>query len=187
MDSPTSSVQSRLVQSDSEQVDQAVVIEDRGYTSDNPALLQKQNLQQKVSVDHDQLSAPMAQDSSSAARTQSPKSFERGTIVLVPNLSRHDPAAFLRVGDTMGFLVMAHITPENFESCVKCLRSLIEASLDGGKASSVAPATRRPLNPLRSSDQSYQLEVLRMPMLPNKKMRRSCKRRSSTTPTSKQR
>ncbi|KAK0421394.1 hypothetical protein QR680_015210 [Steinernema hermaphroditum] len=148
VDASSSAPQSRLVQSDAEQVDQAVFVEDRGYTSDNPALLQKPDLHQHVSaslssirstsnewiqVDHDQLSASLTQDSFADSGAQPPKVFERGTIVLVPNISRHDPAAFLRVGDTMGFLVMAHITPENFESCVKCLRSLIEASLDGGK------------------------------------------------------
>ncbi|TKR64527.1 hypothetical protein L596_025041 [Steinernema carpocapsae] len=52
MDSPNT--QSRLVQSESEQVDQPVLVEDRGYTSDDPMILQKQqHLHQQVSVDHE--------------------------------------------------------------------------------------------------------------------------------------
>ncbi|VDN24225.1 unnamed protein product [Gongylonema pulchrum] len=48
---------------------------------------------------------------------------------------RHDPLAFLKVGETLAFLVRdaAHITPDNFDSCVECLRSYTEASLDGGR------------------------------------------------------
>lgn len=54
---------------------------------------------------------------------------------------RHDPRAFLKVGESLAFLVRdaAHITPDNFDSCVECLRSYVEASLDGGKY--VMPST----------------------------------------------
>ncbi|EJW70435.1 hypothetical protein WUBG_18657, partial [Wuchereria bancrofti] len=47
----------------------------------------------------------------------------------------HDPLAFLKVGETLAFLVRdaAHITPDNFDSCIECLRSCTEASLDGGR------------------------------------------------------
>ncbi|EFO21246.1 Sec7 domain-containing protein [Loa loa] len=61
--------------------------------------------------------------------------FDRGTVVLRTNLIRHDPLAFLKVGETLTFLARdaAHITPENFDSCIECLRSCTEASLDGGR------------------------------------------------------
>jgi len=61
--------------------------------------------------------------------------FERGTIVLAPQISRHDPTAFLKTVDVLVFLVRdsIHVTPYNFESAIQCLRSLIEASLDGGR------------------------------------------------------
>nr|CDP93601.1 BMA-GBF-1, isoform g [Brugia malayi] len=61
--------------------------------------------------------------------------FDRGTVVLRTNLIRHDPLAFLKVGETLAFLVRdaAHITPDNFDSCIECLRSCTEASLDGGR------------------------------------------------------
>nr|CAD2195494.1 unnamed protein product [Meloidogyne enterolobii] len=61
--------------------------------------------------------------------------YKRGTIVLAPNLSRHDSAAFLKVVETLGFLGRdaAHITPENFGLFIHCLRMMVEASMDGGK------------------------------------------------------
>ncbi|VBB28394.1 unnamed protein product [Acanthocheilonema viteae] len=61
--------------------------------------------------------------------------FDRGTVVLRTNLVRHDPLAFLKVGETLAFLARdaAHITPDNFDSCIECLRSCTEASLDGGR------------------------------------------------------
>ncbi|VDP15311.1 unnamed protein product [Onchocerca flexuosa] len=61
--------------------------------------------------------------------------FDRGTVVLRTNLIRHDPLAFLKVGETLSFLARdtAHITPDNFDSCIECLRSYTEASLDGGR------------------------------------------------------
>uniref|UniRef100_A0A915LUS1 GBF1-like tetratricopeptide repeats domain-containing protein n=1 Tax=Meloidogyne javanica TaxID=6303 RepID=A0A915LUS1_MELJA len=63
--------------------------------------------------------------------------YKRGTIVLAPNLSRHDSAAFLKVVETLGFLGRdaVHITPENFGLFIHCLRMMVEASMDGGKYS----------------------------------------------------
>ncbi|ETN72625.1 hypothetical protein NECAME_18757, partial [Necator americanus] len=60
--------------------------------------------------------------------------FSRGSLVLRTNLGRHEPAAFLKVCDTLSFLLRdaIHVTPDNFESCVQCLRTMVEASLDGG-------------------------------------------------------
>ncbi len=57
------------------------------------------------------------------------------SIVLRPSLKRHDPKAFLKSCETLAFLVRdtAHITPDNFDACVQCLRTFVEASLDGGR------------------------------------------------------
>ncbi|KAL7079461.1 hypothetical protein ACQ4LE_001628 [Meloidogyne hapla] len=76
---------------------------------------------------------PSSEKSSSYARGSS--LYKRGTIVLAPNLSRHDSAAFLKVVETLGFLGRdaAHITPENFGLFIHCLRMMVEASMDGGK------------------------------------------------------
>lgn len=77
----------------------------------------------------------------------------RFSILLRPGLKRHDPKAFLKGCERYGplfpllvvntnesigslaFLVRdaAHITQENLESCISCLRTFVEASLDGGR------------------------------------------------------
>ncbi|CAB3401302.1 unnamed protein product [Caenorhabditis bovis] len=66
-----------------------------------------------------------------ATRTQG---FDRGSLVLRTGLGRHEPAAFLRVCECLAFLLRdaIHVTPDNFESSLQCLRTMVEASLDGG-------------------------------------------------------
>ncbi|CAD5221044.1 unnamed protein product [Bursaphelenchus xylophilus] len=65
--------------------------------------------------------------------------FESTTLNLVPNISRHDTDAFLKVVETLSFLIQdaVHITPFNFDSCTECLRAMVEASIDGAQAASV--------------------------------------------------
>ena len=48
----------------------------------------------------------------------------------------HDPMAFVKSCESLAFLVrdVAHITPENFECAVQCIRTFVEASLNGGLA-----------------------------------------------------
>ncbi|XP_035213232.1 Golgi-specific brefeldin A-resistance guanine nucleotide exchange factor 1-like isoform X2 [Stegodyphus dumicola] len=55
-------------------------------------------------------------------------------IVLHRELLQHDPIAFLKCCESLAFLVRdaAHITTENFESCVHCIRTFVEASTHGG-------------------------------------------------------
>lgn len=55
-------------------------------------------------------------------------------LILRQKLRRHDPRAYVKCCETLAFLVRdaAHVTPENFESCVECLRTFVEASLNGG-------------------------------------------------------
>ncbi|KHJ83111.1 hypothetical protein OESDEN_17192 [Oesophagostomum dentatum] len=77
--------------------------------------------------------------------------FSRGSLVLKTNLGRHEPAAFLKVCDTLSFLLRdaIHVTPDNFESCVQCLRTMVEASLDGGRYAA-GPLSGDAQNRLRS-------------------------------------
>ncbi|KAL6725184.1 hypothetical protein Aduo_007256 [Ancylostoma duodenale] len=77
--------------------------------------------------------------------------FSRGSLVLRTNLGRHEPAAFLKVCDTLSFLLRdaVHVTPDNFESCVQCLRTMVEASLDGGRYAA-GPLSGDAQNRLRS-------------------------------------
>jgi hypothetical protein len=50
-------------------------------------------------------------------------------------LSQHDKKAFAKCCETLTLLIrdMAHITLQNFESCVHCLRTFVEACVVGGK------------------------------------------------------
>lgn len=52
-------------------------------------------------------------------------------------LMRHSTFALVKCWDSLAFIVrnVAHITPYNFESCVKCIRTFVEASLHGGNMS----------------------------------------------------
>lgn len=47
---------------------------------------------------------------------------------------RHSTFALVKCWDSLAFIVrnVAHITPYNFESCVKCIRTFVEASINGG-------------------------------------------------------
>lgn len=63
------------------------------------------------------------------------KNFRQyGSLVLRNGLGRHEPAAFLKVCECLAFLLRdaVHVTPDNFESSLQCLRTMVEASLDGG-------------------------------------------------------
>ncbi|CAD5214902.1 unnamed protein product [Bursaphelenchus okinawaensis] len=65
--------------------------------------------------------------------------FENTTLSLIQNISRHDTEAFLKVVETLSFLIQdaVHITPFNFDSCTECLRAMVEASIDGSQAAFV--------------------------------------------------
>lgn len=52
-------------------------------------------------------------------------------------LGSHDPFSLVKCCESLAFLVrdVAHITPYNFENCVHCIRTFVEASLDSGPKS----------------------------------------------------
>lgn len=49
-------------------------------------------------------------------------------------LQDHSPFALFKCWDSLAFIVrsVAHITPYNFEACVRCIRIFVEACRDGG-------------------------------------------------------
>lgn len=59
------------------------------------------------------------------------------TLAYPCKLLNHSPFALVKCWDCLAFIVrnVAHITPYNFETCVKCIRTFVEASLNGGKRS----------------------------------------------------
>ncbi|ERL94183.1 hypothetical protein D910_11465 [Dendroctonus ponderosae] len=56
-------------------------------------------------------------------------------IALEGNLGAHDPASLIKCCESLAFLVrdVAHITPYNFDICVHCIRTFVEASLQEAK------------------------------------------------------
>ncbi|KAI1710082.1 sec7 domain-containing protein [Ditylenchus destructor] len=90
--------------------------------------------------------------------------FDRGTLVLAPHISRHDSAAFLKVSETLAFLArdVAHITPANFQSCIECVRKMVEASMDGGRNAIGLPSGLveiKPTKPTHLPPQKLELSV----------------------------
>ncbi|GFO18536.1 Golgi-specific brefeldin a-resistance guanine nucleotide exchange factor 1 isoform a [Plakobranchus ocellatus] len=57
------------------------------------------------------------------------------SIDLNENLLFPDTRALLKSSETLTFLVRdaAHVTPHNFESCVHCIRTFVEAGVNGGR------------------------------------------------------
>lgn len=51
------------------------------------------------------------------------------------DLGPHDTKSLMKCVESLSFIVRdaAHVTPENFELCVKTIRIFVEASLNGGK------------------------------------------------------
>lgn len=88
-------------------------------------------------------------------------------------LSAHDPYALIKCCESLTFLVrdVAHITPYNFEYCVHCIRTFVEASLHstdkkqsrkaGSHNKDVNSKTRKRLPSLRRRDDSNSLNVQR--------------------------
>nr|CAD7256019.1 unnamed protein product [Timema shepardi] len=65
-------------------------------------------------------------------QVQGPRTVNQYTIVpLERELLPHDPFALLKCCESLAFLVrdVAHITPYNFENCVQCIRTFVEATL----------------------------------------------------------
>ena len=57
-------------------------------------------------------------------------------------LGQHDKKAFAKCCETLTLLIrdMAHITLQNFESCIHCLRTFVEACVVGGKSDAFRPS-----------------------------------------------
>eukprot|EP00080_Pristionchus_pacificus_P016438 PDM76458.1 gbf-1 [Pristionchus pacificus] len=74
------------------------------------------------------------------------------SLVLRTALGRHEPAAYLKVAETLEFLLRdaAHITPENVDSAVECLLTMVEAGLNGGEKAA-GPLSGRAQQSLRSN------------------------------------
>ncbi|KAF7390728.1 hypothetical protein HZH66_009208 [Vespula vulgaris] len=80
--------------------------------------------------------------------TEAPLPVAADTIVLDRDLQPHDPAALIKCCESLTFLVrdVAHVTPFNFEMCVRCIRTFAEAALQcAGKRNRIHSNTEEPL------------------------------------------
>jgi brefeldin A-resistance guanine nucleotide exchange factor 1 len=80
--------------------------------------------------------------------TEAPLPVAADTIVLDRELQPHDPAALVKCCESLIFLVrdVAHVTPFNFELCVRCARTFAEAVLNSaGKRTRVHNGGEEPV------------------------------------------
>lgn len=105
---------------------------DRGYTSDSEVI-------QSTSLASTPLVSPssnenwiLVNDETSETLSQSP--VKENSLVYPCKLIEHSPFALVKCWDSLAFIVrnVAHITPYNFEGCVRCIRTFVEASINGG-------------------------------------------------------
>ncbi|KAB5581775.1 hypothetical protein PHYPO_G00179540 [Pangasianodon hypophthalmus] len=131
-------------QSDSElsSYHQSEVTLDRGYTSDSEVYTEHSKPRiprsaTEVEVgwlvvgkdDLDSAKAPLAPDS----KPQTPL-INQYSLTLGQDMGLHDTKSLIKCVESLSFIVRdaAHVTPENFELCVKAIRVFVEASLNGG-------------------------------------------------------
>ena len=134
---------------------------DKGYTSDTelasggkqqtlPQRIQQTVQQQNSNNGSPYPSSPTAENwilvnkdtdlTATSSRPQSPPESLAGAAPSLNNLvyncklKDHMPFALFKCWDSLAFIVrnVAHITPYNFESCVRCIRTFVEACRDGG-------------------------------------------------------
>ncbi|KAG5678424.1 hypothetical protein PVAND_008098 [Polypedilum vanderplanki] len=102
---------------------------ERGYTSDSEMLKNSSPVTpQSIGTENNWIIVNKEQ-------TNDPKRNENSqttsTIVYPCKLMPHSPIALVKCWDSLAFIVrnVAHITPYNFEICVKCIRTFVEASM----------------------------------------------------------
>ncbi|XP_016133551.1 Golgi-specific brefeldin A-resistance guanine nucleotide exchange factor 1-like [Sinocyclocheilus grahami] len=132
-------------QSDSElsSYHQSEVSLDRGYTSDSEVYTEHGKSRMPRSATDVDLGWLMVGkddlDGSKAAVTPASKPLSHTLInqyslTLGQDMGLHDTKSLIKCVDSLSFIVRdaAHVTPENFELCVKAIRVFVEASLNGG-------------------------------------------------------
>ncbi|XP_017837578.1 Golgi-specific brefeldin A-resistance guanine nucleotide exchange factor 1 isoform X2 [Drosophila busckii] len=108
---------------------------ERGYTSDselNKPATASPTTENWIMVNKDsELSTNSRPQSPPSAASTPPIS---SSLVYNCQLLDHAPFALFKCWDSLAFIVrsVAHITPYNFEACVRCIRIFVEACRDGG-------------------------------------------------------
>ncbi|XP_061601768.1 Golgi-specific brefeldin A-resistance guanine nucleotide exchange factor 1 isoform X2 [Cololabis saira] len=119
---------------------------DRGYTSDSEVYNEhsKTRIPRSMTdvdvassgwlmVGKDDLESSRTSPVSSRAQLNHPL-VNQYSLTLGQDLGQHDTKSLLKCVETLSFIVRdaAHVTPDNFELCVRAIRVFVEASLNGG-------------------------------------------------------
>lgn len=119
-------------------------VPDRGYTSDSELTLKSGE-----HLSNAQLISPTTENwiivDSDVTTISCPTTPINTSLSYPCKLLTHSSFALVKCWDSLAFIVrnVAHITPYNFESCVKCIRTFVEASLNGGKYGQTSKAESR--------------------------------------------
>ncbi|MED6291631.1 G-box binding factor, partial [Characodon lateralis] len=120
---------------------------DRGYTSDSEVYTEhsKTRIPRSTTdvdesssgwlmVGKDDLETSKPTQASSKAQLNHPL-VNQYSLTLGQDLGQHDTKSLIKCVETLSFIVRdaAHVTPDNFELCVRTIRVFVEASLNGGK------------------------------------------------------
>ncbi|KAJ8359620.1 hypothetical protein SKAU_G00161450 [Synaphobranchus kaupii] len=121
------------------------VILDRGYTSDSEVYTEhgKSRIPRSV-TDMDVANSGwlvVGKDDLETGRLSAPGTkpltsplINQYSLTLGQDMGLHDTKSLIKCVESLSFIVRdaAHVTPENFELCVKTIRVFVEASLNGG-------------------------------------------------------
>ncbi|XP_076831313.1 Golgi-specific brefeldin A-resistance guanine nucleotide exchange factor 1 isoform X2 [Brachyhypopomus gauderio] len=130
-------------QSDSElsSYHQSEVTLDRGYTSDSEVYTEHSRSRLPRSATDVELGwLVVGKDDLEGSKlpaapgSKSPPLVNQYSLTLGQDMGLHDTKSLIKCVESLSFIVRdaAHVTPENFELCVKAIRVFVEASLNGG-------------------------------------------------------
>ncbi|XP_036402027.1 Golgi-specific brefeldin A-resistance guanine nucleotide exchange factor 1 isoform X1 [Megalops cyprinoides] len=118
---------------------------DRGYTSDSEVYTEhgKSRMPRSVTdvdvansgwlvVGKDDLDA--SKPAPPGTKPPTPPLINQYSLTLGQDMGQHDTKSLIKCVESLSFIVRdaAHVTPENFELCVRTIRVFVEASLNGG-------------------------------------------------------
>lgn len=108
---------------------------DRGYTSDSEIQLRQKSNQPAPLETSPNIGGGWILVGREGDIQPLPTRGNQNNVSYEQELLFHDPFALVKCCESLAFLVrdVAHITPFNFEYCVHCIRTFVEASLNGSK------------------------------------------------------
>ncbi|KAF4090294.1 hypothetical protein AMELA_G00050380 [Ameiurus melas] len=124
-------------QSDSEvsSYHQSEVTLDRGYTSDSEVYTEHNKPRLSRSATEVEVGwLVVGKDDLDSSKAQLAPLINQYSLTLGQDMGLHDTKSLIKCVESLSFIVRdaAHVTPENFELCVKAIRVFVEASLNGG-------------------------------------------------------